>query len=97
MQDYLSENRPPYAALGRQSGFLSPAPGRNGPDLLFQYERMDEVLAFFGEALKTELTLKRVNVSPPADMSLAPETEARLRAALAEDYALWESAARSAP
>ena len=97
VQDYLSENRPSYAALGRQSGFLSPAPGRNGPDLLFQYERMDEVLAFFGEALKTELTLKRVNVSPPADMSLAPETEARLRAALAEDYALWESAARSAP
>ena len=97
VQDYLSESRPPYAALGRQSGFLSPAPGRNGPDLLFQYERMDEVLAFFGEALKTELTLKRVNVSPSADMSLAPETEARLRAALAEDYALWESAARSAP
>ena len=97
VQDYLSENRPPYAALGRQSGFLSPAPGRNGPDLLFRYEQMDEVLRFFGEALKTELTLKRVNVSPPADMTLAPDTEARLRAALAEDYALWEGGLTEAP
>lgn len=97
VQDYLSETRPPYAALGRQTGFLSPAPGRNGPDILFQYEQMEEVLRFFGQALKTDITLKRVNVSPPADLTLAPDTAARLRAALAEDYALWEAAARPAP
>lgn len=97
VQDYLSDDRPPYAALGRQSGFLSPAPGKRGPDILFRYEQMDEVLRFFGEALKTGLTLNRVNVSPPADMTLSPDTAARLRAALAEDYALWDSAARPAP
>ncbi|MDO5369073.1 gamma-glutamyl kinase [Paracoccus sp. (in: a-proteobacteria)] len=97
VQDYLSDDRPPYAALGRQSGFLSPAPGKRGPDLLFQYEQMDAVLRFFEEALQTTLKLNRVNVSPPADMALSEETAARLRAALAEDYALWESAARPAP
>ena len=57
IQDYLSDPRPPYAALGRQSGFLS----------------------------------------PPGGMTLAPETAAWLRETLAEDYALWESAARPTP
>lgn len=93
VQDYLSDDRPPYAALGRQSGFLSPAPGKRGPDLLFQYERMDAVVRYFEAALKTDLRLQRVNVSPPADLTLTAGTRARLRQALAEDYALWESAA----
>lgn len=97
VQDYLSDDRPPYAALGRQSGFLSPAPGKRGPDILFQYEQMDQVLRYFEDALKTELKLNRVNVSPPADMTLTAATAAQLREALAEDYALWESAARPAP
>lgn len=97
VQDYLSEDRPPYAALGRQSGFLSPAPGKQGPDILFQYEQMDAVVRYFEEALDATLKLNRLNVSPPGDMTLEPETAARLRGALAEDYALWESAARPAP
>ena len=97
VQDYLSEDRPPYAALGRQSGFLSPSPGKRGPDILFQYEQMDQVVRYFEDALKTELKLNRVNVSPPADMTLTEATAARLREALAEDYALWESAARPTP
>ncbi|MBB1499191.1 gamma-glutamyl kinase [Paracoccus sp. MC1862] len=97
IQDYLSDERPPYAALGRQSGFLSPAPGKRGPDILFQYERMDEVLRHFEEVLKTELRLNRVNVSPTADMTLSETTASRLREVLADDYALWESAARPAP
>ncbi|WP_134726622.1 gamma-glutamyl kinase [Paracoccus luteus] len=97
IQDYLSDHRPPYAALGRQSGFLSPAAGAQGPDILFQYEQMDVALRFFEDALKTPLKLKRVNVSPTADLTLEPGTAARLREALAEDYALWESAARPVP
>ncbi len=93
VQDYLSDDRPPYAALGRQSGFIAPAPGKRGPDMLFQYERMDELLRYFETALDCKLSLRRVNVSPSADLGLSPRTEAQLREALAEDYALWESAA----
>ena len=94
VQDLLSPDPPPYAALGRQSGFLRPAPGHGGPDLLFRYERMDLLIGFLETALKTSLELPRVNVSPPGDLTLEPETLARLRAAMADDYALWESAAR---
>lgn len=93
VQAYLSEDRPAYAALGRQTGFLRPSPGKRGPDLVFQYERMDTVVRYFEAALNTELKLRRVNVSPQADLTLSAGTRARLRDALADDYALWESAA----
>lgn len=98
VEDYLSEGkRPPYAALGRQSLFLRPAAGHPGPDLLFRYEQLDHAVRFLEQALDTRLELPRVNVSPPGDLTLPAPTAERLRAALAEDYALWESAARPDP
>lgn len=96
--DYLADGkRPPHAALGRQSAFLRPADGRAGPDLLFRYEAMDALIAFLDSALGTRLTLPRLNISPPGDLTLPGPAAARLRAALAEDYALWDGALTEPP
>lgn len=97
VQDYLAADRPRHARLGRQSGFLTPAPGKPPVDLLFQYEQLDRLVAFLSDALDTAIDLPVVNVSPARDLSLSDTTAARLHAALAEDYVLWESAGRPVP
>lgn len=96
--DYLAPGkRPPYAALGRQSAFLRPAEGRGGPDLLFRYEAMDALVGFLESALGASLTLPRVNVSPPGDLTLPADAAARFRQMLAEDYAMWDGALTAPP
>lgn len=89
---YLGKDRPPYARLGRQSSALAPAPGRPPVDLLFRHTSMGRLVAFLSEELGTDITLQRLNVSPAGDLTLKPATHARLRAALADDFALWECA-----
>ena len=69
-----------------------PLPDRPGVDHLFRYEAMDAVLAFLSERLRRKIAPARMNVSPDADTSLDPALEGRLRAALADEIALWESA-----
>ena len=96
IQDYLSDDRPRYADLGRQSGFLAVPAEQDAPEtLLFQYEQIDLLTDFLAAELKMTISLARLNVSPPGDDTLTPATAERLRATLAEDYALWESARRS--
>lgn len=98
VNDYLSPGkRPRHAALGRQSAFLRPPQGRGGPDLLFRYEAMGALVGFLESALGVPLALGRANVSPPGDLRLGEETAAAFRAALAEDYALWDGALTEAP
>ncbi|WP_347265965.1 gamma-glutamyl kinase [Paracoccus sp. (in: a-proteobacteria)] len=95
--DYLRpEDRPAYARLGRQSDFLSDSQGRVAVDHIFRYEAMPALTGFLAARLKLALELPRANVSPEAATDLTPETEARLRAALAPDLAIWQ-AARQAP
>lgn len=98
VQDYLIEgdDRPPYARLGSPAGFLSPQPGKPGPDHLFQYEQMDLLVAFLERALKTDISVPRTNVSPDADLTLSPETRARLDLRMAADRAMWSGALRDA-
>lgn len=92
--DYLSPDQPPHARLGRQSGFLRPQPGGPPVDELFRYEDMPKLTAFLETTLGRPVTLARENVSPTAELALAPTLEHRLRDTLAEDYALWDGASR---
>lgn len=94
---YLAPGRrPDYARLGRQSEFLLDNDGRVAVDHLFRYEALPALVDFLAARLGQEITLPRANVSPEAATELAPEAEARARAALAADYALWQGA-RQAP
>jgi Sulfotransferase family len=89
---YLSKSRPPYADVGRQGAFLAPE-GTRGADRIFQYERIEGLVDFLEDRLDCEIVLPRLNVSPPGTVALSPDTEARLREKLAEDFALHASLA----
>lgn len=96
--DYLRPaNRPAYARLGRQSEFLTDHDGRIAVDHVFRYESLPALAEFLADRLGAPVELPRANVSPPAATDLDPEDEARLREALAGEYAVWRAALQRAP
>ena len=84
---HLSGTPPAVADVGSQARFLA-----GGVDRLFRYDRFHDFTAYLERALDCELILPRLNDPPDADVSLTPQTESRLRAARAADYALFASA-----
>lgn len=97
LEAYLAPGRrPDYARLGRQSDFLIDHDGRIAVDHLFRYEAMPALVDFLSARLGHEITLPHANVSPEAATDLTPQAEARARAVLAGDHALWQGA-RQAP
>ena len=84
---YLSPDRPPFADVGRQGAFLAPE-GTRGADRIFCYERIGTFVDFLEDRLNCQVILPRLNVSPPGTVALSAKTEARLRQALAADFAL---------
>lgn len=87
---WCDDPQPEFANVGSQSRFLKPK-GERGVDHLFRYEQIDAFVHFLEERLGCEIILPRLNVSPSAPLDLAPETEARLRASAAADFALYDS------
>lgn len=96
-EDFVTEvikpgERAPYARIGTQSDFLTGKDGRISVDFLYRYENLADLTAMLAETLKRDITLKRLNTSPPVDTPLSPETEALLRQRLADDCALHQAA-----
>ncbi len=87
---WCDDPQPEFAAVGSQAKFLQPK-GDKGVDHLFRYEEIDTFLHFLEDRLNCEIILPRLNVSPPGDLQLSPETEARLRKTAARDFALYET------
>lgn len=89
---YMQAPRPEFAQVGRQAKFLSgmkEAP--LGVDRLFRFEEIGRFTAFLEERLDMPLSLPRLNISPPGDLSLPPTLEQDLRAYLAPEYALYDA------
>jgi hypothetical protein len=87
---WCEEPRPAFADVGSQERFLRPRQGV-GVDRLFRYEEIDTFVHFLEDRLNCEITLPRINVSPKGATDLAPETEALLREAAADDYSMYET------
>ncbi|WP_435168261.1 hypothetical protein [Falsirhodobacter sp. 1013] len=87
---YASDPQPAFADVGSQERFLRPKQDQ-GIDHLFRYEEIDRFVAFLEERLDCEITLPRLNVSPPGQTELSAEGEALLRSACARDYELYDS------
>ncbi len=83
---------PEFAAVGSQARFLADADGKVGVTHLFRYERMDDLVAFLEDRLRTNIFLPRLNVSPSARLDLSAGTEALLRRVHAAEFALWNQA-----
>lgn len=86
------DQRPAYAQIGTQSDFMRDGHGQIAVTHLFRYEAMAALLHFLGQRLGGSITLPQANISPPAVTDLSPALEARLREALAPEFAVWDSA-----
>jgi hypothetical protein len=92
--EYCKGDPAPFANVGSQNKFLRINGGEIGADHLFQYEQWDKVIAYLEERLEMTIKLKQKNVSPVIQLTLSPETEAKLRDKRAEEFAIWELARR---
>jgi hypothetical protein len=84
-----------FAAVGSQARFLKTRKDR-GVDHMFRYEDISSFVTFLEDRLGCEISLPRLNVSPPGILDLSARTEALLLDFAAEDFALYNSIARSA-
>ncbi|NPD15613.1 hypothetical protein HOY34_10410 [Xinfangfangia sp. D13-10-4-6] len=87
---WCQDPRPAFADVGAQEKFLRPRQGE-GVDRLFRYAEIDTFVEFLEDRLGCEITLPRINVSPPGETWLSPETEALLHRVAAADFALYET------
>jgi hypothetical protein len=88
VRDWCKDPRPAHADVGSQERFLRPRQGQ-GVDRLFRYEEIGTFVHFLEDRLDCEIILPRLNVSPPGQTDLSPETEALLHEVAAADFALY--------
>lgn len=88
---YLDEDRPPFADIGSQARFLTPAPGGRPLDRLFRHDDPATLRKFVEARLDQRVHLARRNESPPMTLALSRGTRAQLQRACRADYELYES------
>jgi hypothetical protein len=72
LTDSLSEAPPPHARIGNQARFAGAVQGRPGVDHVFDYRRLDLLVAFLSDRLGVPLALEPHNVTPAS--GAPPET-----------------------
>lgn len=94
-REYARGKPAPYAALGSQARFVCDAEGQVGVTHLFRYEVPDRLIAFLTARLGAlPPDLPRLNVSPEMEVSITEDTRAVLQRKRAEEFSVWEQAAR---
>lgn len=88
---YMKGKPPAFAAVGRQSRFLTPKPGRPPITRVFRFDALAGLDAFLEDRLGVSLETPRLNVSPDLPLALAPGVERRLRDKFAEDFSLFDN------
>lgn len=89
VQAVISQTPPPFAGIGSQFTFLTNGKGQLLVDHLFAYEDQPAFRAFLSDRLGEDIVLKPKNVSPHTPASLSGSSEAALRAARADEFALY--------
>ena len=87
---YLSDEQPEYARVGSQVRFMSDNKGNLGMTHLFRYDDIDALVRFLSLRLGKDIQLGQANVSPKAELTLAPELQSALRKAHPQDFDLYE-------
>lgn len=93
LRAYCKGKPPAFASVGSQSKFLTAQPNGCKVSHLFRYEDQAALKHFLEHRLEMEIQLERKNISPPAEISLSPDTEAHLRRKRPAEFALYESIA----
>ncbi|WP_299559187.1 gamma-glutamyl kinase [uncultured Sulfitobacter sp.] len=92
---YMKGKRPGFADVGSQAKFLERQPNGTGITHLFCYEDQPRLQRFLEERLETTLNLTRENTSPPMDVELSSDVEARFRRKFSDEFDLYESITRT--
>ncbi len=88
--DVISDKPSRPAGIGNQHSFLTLA-GRGLPiHHLFAYDRQRLLRDFLAERFGREVEPRQKNVSPEIPAPLSPDVEAKLRAARAAEFALYD-------
>ncbi len=88
---YLSNDRPPFAALGSQHRFVSNKAGKIIVNHLFSYENQMGLRDFLTGRLGVSFDLPQKNTSPQRDLTLSQELNTRLHTDHAADFQLYEN------
>ncbi|MFK7754666.1 MAG: gamma-glutamyl kinase [Sedimentitalea sp.] len=88
---YAKGDRPGYANVGSQAKFLEARPNGTNITHLFRYEDSAALDSFLKTRLGVDFTLELRNVSPRQDLSLRPETIAKLRAKCGAEFDLYDN------
>ena len=91
---YMSEDRPHFARVGDQARFFKPRPDDQPLDHLFQYEQLDQAVAFLENRLGRRIQLPHKNVSPKVDLPVSDENYQAFQSYAADQFTLWQSAHR---
>ena len=94
--DYLSNNKPSYANVGRQAQFLTGGGDAPLVSQLWRYDAITDLTLFLKLHLGIDFTLETVNVSPKRELILSGQNHAALKSHFAKDYDLYENAIGSA-
>lgn len=88
--DVIKADPPPYARVGSQLSMLTGQRGKLLVHHLFAYEAQEKLHGFLRDRFQREIEFKPRNVSPHVDAPLNSEIRAELRAARAEEFALYD-------
>ena len=80
--------------IGNQHNFLTDTEGNVGVTHLFSYDVFDKAVSFLSDRLGKPLTVKRLNVSPSAELDVSLDLVARIRETRAEEFALYDQVSR---
>lgn len=90
VRQVISDDPPAYAGIGSQWSMLTSGKGEVLVHHLFAHERPTRLINFLCDRFDEPVTLKEKNVSPPVPAELEPGTRAKLRAARADEFALYD-------
>ncbi|MFN8193051.1 MAG: hypothetical protein U0R80_02070 [Nocardioidaceae bacterium] len=79
-------------AFRRPRDFLCDADGRMLVERPYRYEHVDACVAWMSEQVGEPVSLRRVNVSPPREVTVSATTRQLLEDYYSVDLELWESA-----
>lgn len=88
--EVIADAPPKRAQIGSQYNFLCAGDGTVMAEHVFAYENQPAFRTFLEQRLDQEITIKPKNVSPPADTVLSSDVLAQVRAARADEFALYD-------
>ncbi|MEO0772611.1 MAG: gamma-glutamyl kinase [Pseudomonadota bacterium] len=88
---YCKGDTPPFANVGNQARFLRPHQNGTHVTHVFRYDDQDGLRGFLEARLETTIKTAQVNASPPENLDLSEDTEAKLRRKFALDFEVYDS------